>query len=99
MQQHAVTRLANFTDQLETQSYRYDLEDWERAYNKFTNIRQDIARYDYTSEQSREIGRLEGRCYTAFVKNAGGGFVDRLVDLKDELKGILEGVVGAWNED
>ncbi|MBQ3630356.1 MAG: hypothetical protein II949_03890 [Prevotella sp.] len=88
--ERALDRLENFSVELQYHSQEYDLNDWEHAAKKFIKIRKDISKHEmeYTSEQKRRIGELEGECASYMVKGAK----DKVVGIGSEIGGILQGI-------
>ena len=86
----ALNRLENFSVELRYHSQEYGLNDWEKAAKKFVKIRKDISKHEmeYTSEQKRRIGELEGECAGYMVKGAK----DKVVGVGSEIGGILQGI-------
>lgn len=94
--QSALSDLENFSYELRDHSHYYDVHDWEKAGKKFVKIRERISKHelDYTSEEKAKIGRLEGECARYMAKGAKDGVFDRIKGFANELKGIIEGILG-----
>ena len=88
--ERALDRLENFSVELRYHSQEYDLNDWEKAAKKFIKIRKNISKHEmeYTSEQKRRIGELEGECAGYMVKGAK----DKVTGIGSEIGGILQGI-------
>lgn len=89
----ALNRLENFSVELRYHSQEYGLTEWEKAAKKFVKIRKDISKHEleYTSEQKRRIGELEGECAGYMVNGAK----DKVTGIGSELGGILQGILDA----
>lgn len=87
----AITRLENFSVELRYHSAEYGLDDWEKAAKKFVKIRKDINKHEmeYTSEQKKHIGELEGEC----VGYMASGAKDKVKGIGSEIGGILRGIL------
>lgn len=89
--ERAMTRLENFSVELRYHSTEYGLDDWEKAAKKFVKIRKDISKHEleYTAEQKKHIGELEGEC----VGYMANGAKDKVVGIGSEIGGILRGIL------
>ena len=98
--QHAINQLENFSYELRDHSARYSINEWERAGEKFVNIRKNISKHelDYTPEEKAKIGKLEGQCAGYMAKGMKEGVFDRVKAFANELKGILKGILNAVTE-
>ena len=98
--QEALNQLRNFTEDVEKNGRFWTQQQWEQKYDVFIEIRKDILKYDYSEEEHKEIGRLEGRCASAMVNHLSGGLLDTLKALGSELGGALNGIMeGIDNSD
>ena len=93
--QSAINQLEKFSYELRDNSRNYDVEDWQKAGEKFVKIRRDINKheYDYTAEEKAKIGRLEGDCARYMAKGVKDGFFDKLKNIGSEIQGILESIL------
>ena len=91
--QHAINQLESFSYELRDNSRYYDIDDWERAGDKFLKITKKVKKHeaDYTPEEKARIGRLEGECAGYMARGAVDNVTDRLRGIFNELKGILDG--------
>lgn len=93
--QSAINQLEKFSYELRDNSRNYDVEDWQKAGEKFVKIRRDINKHehDYTAEEKAKIGRLEGDCARYMAKGVKDGFFDKLKNIGSEIQGILESIL------
>lgn len=98
--QHAINQLENFSYELRDHSYRYDVQDWQDAAEKFVKIRKNISKheFEYTSEEKAKIGKLEGQCAGYMGKGVKEGVFDKVKGVGNEIKGILKGILNAITE-
>ena len=91
--QHAINQLESISNELRDNSRYYDMDDWERAGDKFLKITKKVKKHeaDYTPEEKARIGRLEGECAGYMARGAVDNVTDRLRGIFNELKGILDG--------
>jgi len=67
---------------------------FEKAADEFTNIRKSISKHDYTGEERKRIGELEGQCAGYVYKGVKG----KITNVGSELNGILQGIFDIINE-
>lgn len=95
--EHAINRLEKFSYELRDHSAYYTMDEWKHAAEKFVDIRKDIKKheFEYTAEQKKKIGVLEGKCAGYMAKGAKEGFFDKLKGIGNEINGILQGILNA----
>jgi hypothetical protein len=96
----AVNRLEKFSHELRDNSQYYTVDEWKRAGEEFLDIRREIKKheFDYTAEQKKKIGVLEGKCAGYMAKGVKNGIVDKVKGFGNELNGILQGILNAVTE-
>ncbi len=87
--QRAINQLESFSYELRDNGRYYTFRDWERAAERFSEIRKNLNKHDYTGDQRHRIGELEGQC-AGYVYE---GIKGRLQDFGYEINGILEGLL------
>ncbi|MDD7318288.1 MAG: hypothetical protein SOZ80_02875 [Prevotella sp.] len=97
--QRAINDLRKFSYELRDNSAYYDIEDWKAAVNRFADLRENVNKHEYTADEYRTIGQLEGECATYMVKGAKEGLINRVGKYAGELEGILEGIFGELGND
>lgn len=87
--QAAINDLRSLTQEMQLNSNYYTLSDWEKAGVKYYNINKRIKAHagDYTNEEMKEIGDLNGQCARSFTDGA----VNKVKGAKDMLKSFVEG--------
>lgn len=98
--QRAINQLESFSTELRDNSRYYDLRDWEDAGKKFVKITKNVKKheFDYTPAEKARIGRLEGECAGYMARGAKDNISDRLRGFFNEIKGIIEGVTGVFDD-
>ena len=98
--QTAINQLEKFSIELRDHSRYYDVQDWEKAGQKFVKITKNVKKHelDYTPAEKARIGQLEGECAGYMARGAKDNISDRLRGLFNEIKGIIEGVTGALED-
>ncbi len=95
--EHAINRLEKFSYELRDHSAYYTVDEWKDAAEKFVDIRKDIKKheFEYTAEQKKKIGVLEGKCAGYMAKGAKEGIFDKIKGIGNEINGILQGILNA----
>ena len=98
--QTAINQLEKFSTELRDHSRYYDVQDWEKAGQKFVKITKKVKKYEteYTAEEKSRIGRLEGECAGYMARGAKDNVTDRLRGIFNEIQGIIEGVTDACGD-
>lgn len=98
--QSAINQLEKFSTELRDHSRYYDVQDWEKAGQKFVKITKKVKKYEteYTAEEKSRIGRLEGECAGYMARGAKDNVTDRLRGIFNEIQGIIEGVTDAFGD-
>ena len=97
--QAAINDLQSFSYELRDNSAYYDVDDWKKALNKFAKLRDKIRKHEYTAEEYRTIGQIEGECAGYMVKGAKEGITNRVGRYAGELEGILQGILEGMGSD
>ena len=95
--ERAINRLEKFSYELRDHSAYYTVDEWKQAAETFVDIRKDISKHemDYTAEQKKKIGVLEGKCAGYMAKGAKEGIFDKIKGFGNEIEGILQGILNA----
>lgn len=98
--QTAINQLEKFSIELRDHSRYYDVQDWEKAGQKFVKITKKVKKYEteYTAEEKSRIGRLEGECAGYMARGAKDNVTDRLRGIFNEIQGIIEGVTDTFGD-
>lgn len=91
-----INQLEDLSIELRDNSRYYDTKDWKNAAEKFVKIRKKISKheFDYTPEEKAKIGQLEGDCARYMARGAKEGVFDKIHNIGNEIKGILQGILG-----
>ena len=60
-EKRTVSRLESLADRVEQNGERYDEGQWEEVFEQYEEIHEEMRGCDFTNEQLREIGRIDGR--------------------------------------
>ena len=80
---NAVYDLLVFRTEIKNHCSEYTPEDWDRAFDRYAEISQRLSEMQFTDEERMEIAKVEGEI-------AGYAASAAIVDVKDEIKNILE---------
>jgi hypothetical protein len=75
------------------------VNDWDKAINKFVKLRDEINKHEYTADERRTIGQIEGECASYMMNGAKDGIINRVSTYTNELQGILEGILGGMGNE
>ena len=85
--QDPLQQLEELTEDIRLHHEEYTTADWKEAYAQYEQISKEMEEYQYSSEEIKRIGKLEGECAGYFIKCA----VNSLDGLKDEFSGFMDG--------
>lgn len=96
--QSAISQLERYSYELRDNAQYYSVRDWQNAVDDFKTIRKRIAKHeqDYTPQEKRHIGELEGQCAKYMAQGAKQRLVNGVRNIASELNGIIEGIRGGW---
>ena len=95
-EERVLDQLQGMSERIEKKGDSMSSEDWEKLYKEYSDIHAKIVNeeYDFTDEQMRELGRVEGKLGKAFVKHSMSDFGKATEDIikkgSEFLKGVLE---------
>ena len=99
---HAQTKIKNASaliehaEQSKTDLSKADLKDIE-IQMKELQIDLETNRKDYSDEQIKEIGRLQGRYAAFLVKEGFNDIKESIKDLENQMEGFIEGMTDSTN--
>ena len=93
-EERTISKLQQLSEQIEEDGANYDVEDWNGIMKKMESISEDIEDCDLTSQQMREVGRLQAKFYKAIMKNGSSLFSGALSSFGSYAKGFKEGILG-----
>ena len=65
----------------------------------YSAIEEELAKYEYTDEELKEIGRLKGKCMGYLTKQSLKNLEKQIKDLTKELEGGIEGFLEVLSND
>jgi len=75
-EEKVLDQLQSMTENIQNNGDNFTSEDWEKLYQDYSALHNKILNdgYDFTDEQMRELGRLEGKLGKAFAKQSMSDF-------------------------
>ena len=67
--QTPVDELSSLLEKIDNNSENYSEEDWNNITNEFTEIEEELSKYEYTDEELKEIGRIKGQILAKMTKD------------------------------
>lgn len=99
--QTPINRLADLTEEIQSESTEYSQEGWEQAVQEFEMIEQELSEFksEYTDKELKEIGRLKGICLARFAKHSLHSLGTEMENVLKEAKGIMEGFTEEFSNE
>ena len=95
--QTPVNDLSSLLEKIDNNSENYSEEDWNNITNEFTEIEEELSKYEYTDEELKEIGRIKGQILAKMTKSAVKDLKKQMEDLSKRREGGLEGFFEEFN--
>lgn len=78
--QRAINHLRDFTTNLEKTDSQFTPDEWEATENEYDNILNDLENHksEYSDYELKEIGRLEGKCFSQMTVRAAKDAEDQI---------------------
>lgn len=89
--------LKALNNELRLHSANYTIADWETAINEYEKIHSRMEKYDYTPEEIREIGRIEGEMAGYMTQEVINALKKETVNILYEASGFVEGFKKAFD--
>ena len=68
-EEKTIDRLENLSERVEENGDKFDVEEWNGIMKELEDISDDIDDCNFTSNQRKEVGRLQTRFYKSVLKN------------------------------
>ena len=76
----------------------YSQSDWENVAIRYSNIENELQKYEYTDEELKQIGKLKAKCVKAIVHSSGNIIKSQIHNVKMQLEGASEELESAFGE-
>ena len=90
-EEKTIDRLENLSERVEENGDKFDVEEWNGIMKELEDISDDIDDCNFTSNQRKEVGRLQTRFYKSVLKNSPKIFSGALSTIGSGLKeGLMD---------
>lgn len=99
-EERAINKLEQLSERIEKNGEEYDVEEWNGIMKELESIHEDIGECNLTSQQMKELGRIEAKLYKNIMKNGSKLFSGALSSFGSYAKGFKEGLMdGDFDEN
>lgn len=88
-EQRTLTRMEKLTNRVETDGYRYTVDDWKGVLEDYKDIEKQAKKCSFTQDERERMGEMEGRAMASFAKWTA----DKAAGIYKQGKGILNGIL------
>ena len=92
-EERTINKLEQLSERIEKNGEDYDVEEWNGIMKELESIHEDIGECDLTSQQMKEVGRIEAKLYKTIMKNGSKLFSGALSSFGSYAKGFKEGLM------
>lgn len=97
--QSAIRNLEVLLNEIEENHQSYTKEEWEKVSLSYFAIEEELAKYEYSEEELKEIGRLKGKCMAYLTKQSLKDMEKQMKNLTKELEGSVKGFLEVLSKD
>lgn len=101
-EERVMDRLDNLAEKIQKNGEKWDADQWADALEELEDIHYDMEDCEFTPEQLRALGRVEGRLtmiiMTEGAKKLGEGLIPFIEGAGSFMKGYKEGAESAYDE-
>lgn len=95
-EERVISKMESLAERIEKNAETYDTEDWEAVLQEYQQLQTEAADCDFSSEQLRELGHVEGKLAATMTresaKSFGRSIGDALQNSGQVIQGVLEGL-------
>jgi hypothetical protein len=97
--QSGIDKASSMIENAEKNQRVLSQEDFDKMGIKMEALQKDLEenRKDYTDEQVKEIGKLQGRYAAIAIKKGMNDFQESVNDLGNQMEGFIEGITDTTN--
>lgn len=97
-----ISRLTNLAESINKHGEDYSVEDWTEAMEDLADIHEDMEGCEFTKEQLKEVGRIDGRLSVIIAREGAKALGKETVSFLDRFNafavGVKEGVEEKYDE-
>ncbi len=97
-EERVIADLEKLAIQIEQRAETYSDEDWQMVIDKYKKIHRESMDCDFTEEQLKELGRVEGKLTTVIAKEGSKKISRDVKDLVKDGKSVVEGFLQGLSE-
>lgn len=97
--QSAINNLESLVERIEKNSDEYSEEDWEEISEEYDDIQKELEKHEYSEEQLKKIGRLQGKCMALMSKKVFQNAGKAIDNFGKQMEGALEGFMDEMSEE
>lgn len=97
-EERVISGLEKLAAQIDKRADSFTDKDWEDAMIKYEELHRQALECDFTQEQLKELGRVEGRLTTIFAKEGTKKIGRNIKDLIDGGKAVIDGFLQGIDE-
>lgn len=98
-ERRSLNQMRSLTENIEKYGDRYEMEDWEKAYERYQAIDGKMDTSRLSQAQAKEYGELKGRAVAKFAKSQVEKVVDGIGKYVNQGIGILKGILDGVKEE
>lgn len=98
-EERVIKALESLSQQVEQRADQFTEKDWENVIAKFEKIHEDALDCNFSEEQFKELGRLEGKLTATIAKESSKKLGRKVQDLINKGKSALEGFIEGLGQD
>lgn len=95
-EERVIQKMESLSARIEKDGENFEKEDWDVALQEYQQLQKDAADCDFSSEQLRELGRVEYKLTATMTregaKSFGRSIGDALQNSGQVIQGVLEGL-------
>lgn len=97
-EERVISGLEKLAAQIDKRADSFTDKDWEDVMTKYEELHKQALECDFTQEQLKELGRVEGRLTTIFAKEGTKKIGRDIKDLIDGGKAVIDGFLQGVDE-
>jgi len=97
-EERVISKMESLAERIEKNAETYDTEDWEAVLQEYQQLQTEAADCDFSSEQLRELGHVEGKLAATMTRESAKSFGRSVGDLLQNGTQVLQGVFDGINE-
>ena len=97
-EEHVISELEKLAIQIDQRADSFTNNDWENVMMKYEELHEQALECDFTTEQYKELGRVEGKLTTIFAKEGTKKIGRDIKNIIDGGKAVIDGFLQGVDE-